>query len=66
MTAQPAPLPRKHVPCRRCGRGVLCAPYLGAYPTFIRCAACYQTGGTAALSPQYARLSLADTRRQAA
>ncbi|HLZ71451.1 MAG TPA: hypothetical protein VKV26_16235 [Dehalococcoidia bacterium] len=42
MSATPAPLPRTHVPCRRCGRGVLVAPYLGAFPVFIRCANCYR------------------------
>jgi hypothetical protein len=42
-----SPLPRKRVPCRCCGRGVLMAPYLGRYPVFIRCAACYRDGSTA-------------------
>ena len=37
-----SPVPRKRVPCRKCGRGVLVAAYAGAYPVFIRCAACYR------------------------
>jgi hypothetical protein len=35
--------PRKRVPCRRCGRGVLVAAYSGTYPTIVRCAACRVT-----------------------
>ena len=43
MRAAPnAPLLRKHVPCRKCDRGVLVAADAGFYPTAIRCAACRQ------------------------
>src|SRR5207244_12962027 len=37
------PWPRKRVPCRKCGKGVLVAAYSGTYPTAIRCAACRVT-----------------------
>jgi len=55
MKALPASPLRKRVPCRRCGRGVLCAPYLGAYPVFIRGAACYRLGSPAAPLPHTER-----------
>ena len=65
MNATPAPLPRKRVPCRRCGRGVLVAAYAGSYPTFIRCAACYRVPLALNATPS-ATPRLSDTERQAA
>lgn len=53
MTATPARLPRKRVPCRRCGRGVLVAPYAGSYPVFIRCAACYRAVSVPLALPEW-------------
>jgi hypothetical protein len=36
----PTRIPRKLIPCVRCGRRVLVAAYGGTYPTVVRCAAC--------------------------
>ncbi len=51
MSATANALPRKRIPCHKCGRGVLVAAYVGKYPTFIRCAPCYRDASAPLVPP---------------